>query len=69
VEAILKRLKTDYIALYWVHIWDQITPVEEELSGERWPEGIHAADIAAASRLSYVTRRASRQWQAKVATT
>jgi aryl-alcohol dehydrogenase-like predicted oxidoreductase len=22
-------LKTDYIDLYWLHIWDQITPVEE----------------------------------------
>ena len=29
VEASLKRLRTDYIDLYWVHIWDQLTPVEE----------------------------------------
>jgi aryl-alcohol dehydrogenase-like predicted oxidoreductase len=29
VQASLKRLKTDYIDLYWMHIWDQITPVEE----------------------------------------
>jgi aryl-alcohol dehydrogenase-like predicted oxidoreductase len=33
VEASLRRLKTDYIDLYWVHIWDQITPVEEVMRG------------------------------------
>ena len=33
VEASLKRLKTDYIDLYWVHIWDQITPIEEVMRG------------------------------------
>jgi aryl-alcohol dehydrogenase-like predicted oxidoreductase len=29
VEASLKRLKTDYLDLYWMHIWDRLTPVEE----------------------------------------
>jgi aryl-alcohol dehydrogenase-like predicted oxidoreductase len=33
VEASLKRLRTDYIDLYWVHIWDQLTPVEEVMRG------------------------------------
>ena len=33
VEASLKRLRTDYIDLYWVHIWDQITPLEEVMRG------------------------------------
>src|SRR3954470_11124023 len=28
----LRRLKTDYIDLYWLHAWDTVTPVEEVIS-------------------------------------
>ncbi len=31
VEASLKRLRTDYIDLLWVHAWDEYTPFEETL--------------------------------------
>ncbi|MCP3059422.1 aldo/keto reductase [Myxococcus sp. K38C18041901] len=32
VEASLRRLKTDYVDLYWMHAWDGITPLEEVMS-------------------------------------
>ncbi|MBY0546439.1 MAG: aldo/keto reductase [Candidatus Obscuribacterales bacterium] len=31
-EQSLKRLKTDYIDLYWMHCWDRLTPIEETMS-------------------------------------
>ncbi|TRW14139.1 aldo/keto reductase [Glacieibacterium frigidum] len=31
VEGSLRRIQTDFIDLYWVHVWDGITPAEELL--------------------------------------
>ena len=46
VEASLKRLQTDYIDLYWVHVWDGITPVEEVMRG--------LDDLVRAGKILYV---------------
>lgn len=32
LEGSLRRLKTDFIDLYWLHAWDRVTPVEEVTS-------------------------------------
>jgi len=32
LEGSLKRLRTDYLDLYWLHVWDRVTPVEEVVS-------------------------------------
>jgi aryl-alcohol dehydrogenase-like predicted oxidoreductase len=29
LDASLRRLNTDYIDLYWMHVWDGVTPAEE----------------------------------------
>jgi len=31
LEGSLRRLRTDYVDLYWMHVWDRVTPVEELL--------------------------------------
>jgi aryl-alcohol dehydrogenase-like predicted oxidoreductase len=32
LEKSLRRLRTDYVDVYWLHMWDAITPVEEVMS-------------------------------------
>ena len=41
IEGSLRRLGTDYVDLYWMHVWDGVTPAEEIVSamGELVREG------------------------------
>jgi aryl-alcohol dehydrogenase-like predicted oxidoreductase len=31
LETSLRRLRTDYLDVYWVHMWDRATPIEETM--------------------------------------
>lgn len=31
LEGSLRRLRTDYVDLYWLHVWDAVTPADEVL--------------------------------------
>jgi aryl-alcohol dehydrogenase-like predicted oxidoreductase len=46
LEASLKRLGTDYIDLYFVHIWDFLTPIEEVMQA--------LSDVVRAGKVLYV---------------
>jgi aryl-alcohol dehydrogenase-like predicted oxidoreductase len=43
LEASLERLRTDYIDLLWVHIWDFLTPVEEVMRA--LDDQVHAGKV------------------------
>jgi aryl-alcohol dehydrogenase-like predicted oxidoreductase len=42
----LRRLQTDYIDLYWMHLWDQFTPIEETMRA--------LDDLVTAGKVRYV---------------
>jgi aryl-alcohol dehydrogenase-like predicted oxidoreductase len=45
-EESLRRLQTDYIDLYWMHCWDQHTPIEETMSA--------LDDLVASGKVRYI---------------
>lgn len=46
VEVSLKRLRTDYIDLLYLHMWDYLTPIEEVLRG--------LDDLVRAGKVNYI---------------
>jgi aryl-alcohol dehydrogenase-like predicted oxidoreductase len=61
LENSLKRLRTDYVDLYWMHVWDQVTPAEEVL-------GTLADAVRAGKILHYGFSNAPGWYVAKIAT-
>ncbi|RSK33081.1 aldo/keto reductase [Hymenobacter metallilatus] len=61
LESSLRRLQTDYVDLYWVHVWDMVTPVEEVLQT--------LGDLVRAGKIRYFAFSDVPAWYAAKATT
>lgn len=61
VEGSLRRLGTDYIDLYWLHVWDGVTPAEEVLQG--------LGDLVRAGKIRYFGFSDTPAWFATQAAT
>lgn len=61
VEASLRRLRTDYLDLLWVHAWDYVTPVEEVMRG--------LDDLTRVGKVHYVGLSDAPAWVASQANT
>jgi aryl-alcohol dehydrogenase-like predicted oxidoreductase len=60
-ENSLRRLQTDYIDLYWLHIWDQNTPIEETLAA--------LDDLVTAGKVRYIGVSDTPAWKIAQANT
>lgn len=52
----LRRLRTDYIDLYWMHHWDEFTPIEETMSALN--------DLVQAGKVRYLGISDTPAWKA-----
>jgi len=55
-EQSLRRLKTDYIDLYWMHFWDPHTPIEETMRA--------LDDLVRAGKVRYIGVSDTPAWKA-----
>jgi aryl-alcohol dehydrogenase-like predicted oxidoreductase len=60
-EQSLRRLRTDYIDLYWLHNWDKLTPIEETMST------LH--DLVQAGKVRYIGVSDTPAWKVAQAQT
>jgi aryl-alcohol dehydrogenase-like predicted oxidoreductase len=60
-ENSLRRLQTDYIDLYWLHIWDQNTPIDETIAA--------LDDLVRAGKVRYIGVSDTPAWKIAQANT
>lgn len=60
-EQSLRRLQTDYIDLYWMHFWDDLTPIDETLRA--------FDDLVRAGKIRYVGFSDTPAWKCAQAQT
>jgi aryl-alcohol dehydrogenase-like predicted oxidoreductase len=60
-EQSLRRLRTDYIDLYWMHCWDRFTPIEETMRA--------LDDLVAAGKVRYIGLSDTPAWKVAQAQT
>ncbi len=54
-EQSLRRLQTDYIDLYWMHVWDRFTPIEETMRA--------LDDLVSAGKIRYIGASVTPAWK------
>lgn len=60
-ENSLRRLQTDYVDLYWLHIWDQNTPIDETMAA--------LDDLVRAGKVRYIGVSDTPAWKIAQANT
>jgi aryl-alcohol dehydrogenase-like predicted oxidoreductase len=60
-EQSLRRLRTDYIDLYWLHVWDRFTPIDETMRA--------LDDLVRAGKVRYIGFSDTPAWKVSQAQT
>jgi len=60
-EESLRRLRTDYIDLYWLHVWDRFTPIDETMRA--------LDDLVRAGKVRYIGFSDTPAWKVSQAQT
>ena len=60
-EQSLRRLRTDYIDVYWLHNWDKLTPIEETMAA------LH--DLVQSGKVRYIAASDTPAWKVAQANT